>query len=357
MDGLFRRVLRMDALGRTEGEAAVTDHQAIEALTSEERVFPPSDGFVAQANAGPEIYEEVVPWLLRQKKARSPHHLSHSTYALRHNRSYWVAIEQLDEYGKKGTVDCEIADGSRIRARTENVRTLSLSDPEDTTISAVEIDGNAFTDVGLDCGALFRRGRRGEWERGPFDLSGEKRHGASGPIGDMFHDGVLLVPGTSATGHHTHVTQDCAQRATGFYRERNGGVHRGGIMGSNDVWLRVINDSDLTESDLHQYNLLLYGTPSSNSVLNRFSGKLPICFEGDTIRLCDRTYTAEGCAAFAIFPHPSNPDRYMAVHGGASPDAICWGSHLDMHLLPDYMVYAREAVVDWGFWNNQWQTP
>ena len=42
----------------------MADKQAIEALSFEERVFPPSDEFVAQANAGPEIYEEAEKdWL------------------------------------------------------------------------------------------------------------------------------------------------------------------------------------------------------------------------------------------------------------------------------------------------------
>jgi len=42
----------------------VADNKAIEALTFEERVFPPSDEFVAQANVGLEIYEEAeADWL------------------------------------------------------------------------------------------------------------------------------------------------------------------------------------------------------------------------------------------------------------------------------------------------------
>ncbi|MDP6777078.1 MAG: hypothetical protein QGI83_09970, partial [Candidatus Latescibacteria bacterium] len=305
----------------------------------------------------PEIFEEVVPWLVRQRKERSPDRVVHATFTLRHNRSYWAAIEQLDAYDGRASVDCEVMDENRIEVRTENVRTFQLSNPESRKISDVVIDGSSVADVNLDRGVLFQKGERGEWERGSFDLSAEKRRGASGPIGDMFHDGVLLVPGTSGTGYHTHVTQDCAQRAVGFYRERNGGVHRGGIMGSNDVRLRVVNDSDLTEADLKQYNLLLLGTPRSNSVLSRLRDRLPIAFEGDAIRICDRTYTAEGAAVFAVFPHPENPDRYVAVHGGDAPDAICWGSHLDMHLLPDYLVYARESVIDWGFWDNRWRAP
>ena len=71
--------------------------------------------------------------------------------------------------------------------------------------------------------------------------------------------------------------------------------------------------------------------------------------------MAGRTYAAPGVAVFAVFPHPLNPDRYLAVHGGIAPDAICWGSHLDMQLLPDYLVYAGSAVLDWGFWDNEWR--
>ena len=100
--------------------------------------------------------------------------------------------------------------------------------------------------------------------------------------------------------------------------------------------------------------MLLYGTHTTNSVLERLGGDLPITFDGDTIHLADRSFTAENAAVFATFPHPGNPDRYVAVQGGVTPDAVCWGSHLDMALLPDYLVYAGGKVLEWGFFGNDW---
>ena len=60
-------------------------------------------------------------------------------------------------------------------------------------------------------------------------------------------------------------------------------------------------------------------------------------------------------AVLAIFPHPDHPYRYVAVHGGVRPDATTWGSHLHLQLLPDYIVYCEDEVLDWGFWSNQWE--
>ena len=37
---------------------------------------------------------------------------------------------------------------------------------------------------------------------------------------------------------------------------------------------------------------------------------------------------------------------------GVEPDAICWASHMGLQLLPDYLIFNRENVVAWGFWDN-----
>jgi predicted esterase len=305
----------------------------------------------------PEIFEEVVIWLLEQEKPQRPSHVTHSAFTLRHNTSYWVSIEQLLKYGEKGTIDAHILNDAQIKISTDNVRAFSLRPREDLTMPDLEIDSSVLAKVDLDNVNVFRRDERGQWQNGGSELfRGGKRHRTSGPIGDMFFDAVILVPGTSGTDYETHVMGEVAHVATGFYKSRNGGVHRGGIMGQNSVDLPVIRDCDLTDALLRENNLLLYGTFSSNSVLARMKGKLPICFDGDTLVVSDREYHAAGCAAFAVFPHPENPKRYVAVNGGITPDAICGSSHFDMHLLPDFIVYDKEKLIDWGFWNNEWRS-
>ena len=90
--------------------------------------------------------------------------------------------------------------------------------------------------------------------------------------------------------------------------------------------------------------MLLCDTHAKNAILERLGGDLPISFEGETIHLADRSFTAGNVAVFATFPHLGNPERYVAVHRGVTTDAICWRSHLDMDLLPDYLVYTGIGV-------------
>ena len=86
-----------------------------------------------------------------------------------------------------------------------------------------------------------------------------------------------------------------------------------------------------------------------------YEGQLPIEFKGKVIRVGGRTYAADDTTVFTVLPHPENPDRCVAVHGGVTDDAITYGSHIDLGLLPDYIVYSKGQLLDWGFWGNDWK--
>ena len=36
--------------------------------------------------------------------------------------------------------------------------------------------------------------------------------------------------------------------------------------------------------------------------------------------------------------------------------AMCWGSHINWQLLHDYLVFDRDQVIKWGFFDNLWRT-
>ena len=344
---------------RAVGGGVSVEHSRQMAQLMEEKGYTYKYTEVLQTGHGcrlPHILEELVLWLLKQQKRKNPSHVSLATYDLRHNRSYWVAIQQRALYGNRGMVDASLDGNARAVVRTDKIRTFSLGPIKNSAPVSVVIDDQDLADIDLRCEQTFQRGLDGVWKVGAVDLLKEKRHSASGPIGDLFHDGLILVPGTAGTEEETFYNSWVAKNAQIYYRRRNGGVHRGGIMGENTVELPLINDRDLSVEELTNNNLLLYGTHTSNSVLAQFEGELPLVFDGTTIRLSDRSYTSKRAVAFSIFPHPKNPERYVAVHGGVTPDALSWGSHLDMHLLPDYLVYSEGELLNWGFWGNDWKS-
>jgi pimeloyl-ACP methyl ester carboxylesterase len=301
-----------------------------------------------------ERLEAVTGWLLEQRKERAPRRVSHVAYGLRHNVSAWVRVEQQERSGERSLVDASLEGTSRINVRTENVAALSIG-PVPGGAHRLTVDGEALGSVGDGATVVVGRDGTGRWAVGPVDLSGRKHHGQSGPVGDLFFDGTLLVVGTIGSDEETFFNEWCATEAAWFYRSRNGGVHRGGIMGLNTVDLPVVKDVDVTDADRTTNNLLCFGTPATNEVLRRYAGALPVAFEKSRIRVGDRTFAAPDATVVAAFPHPEHDGRYVAVHGGVTPDAITWGSHLDLGLLPDYLVYARDAVLDWGFFGEDWR--
>ena len=313
----------------------------------------PELGHTSADRAG--IWEDVVLWLLDQRKMRDPEHVTLASYGLRHNRSYWVSIDQLARYGHKGTVDARLVDRETVNVTTEDVRAFSLGSVGVVTALPVTVDGQDVGTVDITGRWTFSRAEGDMWLLDQPQDPAEKRHGSSGPIGDMFFDRTILVPGTSGSRRATHFNDWATRNAQTGFRSRNSGVHRGGILGENSVDLAIIADSAITEGDLVDNLLLLYGTHSSNSVLARFESELPLAFDGTAIQVSDKSYKAERAAVFAIFPHPRNPERYVAVHGGVTPDAVSWGSHLGMQLLPDYLVYSRGEALDWGFWGDNWR--
>jgi hypothetical protein len=298
----------------------------------------------------PELFHEVVRWLLAQRRSRDPDRVTFATFELRHNASRWVRIEQLARYGERASVEAHVGADGVLRVTSVNVRTLTLHRP---TMS-LSLDDQALGAV-ADVGASFRRATDGRWSPSPLDLHGEKRHGASGPAADLFRDGVIVVPGTVGGDEATFFNRWVGQHAAEFYRARNGGVHRGGIQGVNWIDLPVIADVDLTAEQRTANSLLLIGTPDTNAILREWAPALDVAVGPSSIRIADREWHGDGVSAFAVRPHPEHASRIVAIHGGPAPDAVTAGSHLDLALLPDYLVYAGGDTLDWGFWGNDWR--
>ena len=323
-----------------------------------------------------ELWKTITLWLLEQRRVAQPDRVSLAVHTLRHNRSHWVAVEEQAIYGAVSRVDARFAPRTaRVAVTTENVRRIAFGPLPEAAGVEVRIDGTSFARLDLAAGAReFMRGKQGAWVRAERTApAGNKRHGLSGPFGDLFIEPTVVVHGQSGSDAENHFNESVATNAVRFFNRFNGGVHRGGILGENSVPIPVLSDVrmlDLVERDsapgppaqgvvvdkalLTRANLIFVGNYRSNAALAQLAPRLPLVFGKGRVELGGKAFTAAHLAFAAVFPHPDNR-RYVGVLGGSEPDAICWGSHLNLQLLPDYLVFDRARVVDWGFWSAAWR--
>ena len=323
-----------------------------------------------------ELWEKTVVWLLQQKRVVNPDSVSLVVHTLRHQRSFWLAVEQQQTSGGVSRVQAKRdSQTGRIRVVTDNVRRLSIGPVPGTAKPNLELDTGFFPDLDLSRPARFLRSSNGAWAPagGPLP-DGEKRPGLSGPFGDLFIGPTVIIYGATGTKAENHFNEDLARGGVRFFNQFNGGVHRGGILGQNTVQIPWVSDVQVRQIQsgekqavsaerqsmvvdralLERANLFFIGNFGSNAELARLAGKIPVKIEARMIELGGKKFYGEHLALYAILPHPDGR-RYVALLSGAEPDAICWGSHINWQLLPDYLVFDRDQVIKWGFFDNLWR--
>src|SRR5207249_1817164 len=134
---------------------------------------------------------------------------------------------------------------------------------------SVSIDGQTLTgprplsDRSWQC-TLHRES--GEWRLGPPAAGLRKEHDLQGPIDDAFMDSFLFVRPTGEFRHaavEKWVRSELERAITAWRQQFRGQA-------------RVKDDTAVTAADSAAANLVLWGDPSSNAVLGKIAGKLPI---------------------------------------------------------------------------------
>jgi hypothetical protein len=128
---------------------------------------------------------------------------------------------------------------------------------------------------------------------------------------------------------------------------------------------RVKNDTDLTDTDIAANNLILWGDPQSNRLLGKVANKLPVVWSAKTVRLGDRSFSAEQHVPVFIFPNPLNPKRYVVVNSCFTFCELAAASNAQQTpKLPDFAVIdvstprklrSREGVQHAGFFGERWE--
>ena len=299
-----------------------------------------------------EIIETKLDQLAKQGRSRLPHDLRFVTYTLKYNRVHWLTITQLAEHWRQARVICKLEpENNTITVTTDNVNGFRLTIPSgrspfsmDRPIKVILNRRASYlskgsmhhvktvrpeTDGSWECEFHFD-GK--DWKIGPREKMGlVKRHGLQGPIDDAFMDSFVVVSpsGQARHGLVDKWTQAELKHFVGEWRRQ----FRGDAV--------VKRDDEITEADIASNNLVLFGDPSSNSVLSSIIDRLPIQWTADHLMVGGQKFDAEHHAPVLVFPNPANPDRYVVINSGFTYREYAYLNNArQVPKLPDW------AVVD-----------
>jgi hypothetical protein len=267
----------------------------------------------------------------------NPRKIRFTTWTLRYNEMKWVTVDGLEKHWERATVDAEQVDGL-LKATTKNVSALRLAGAP----KQVEIDGQ------LVSGGLPLKKVDGKWTAGTFDDGLRKRHGLQGPIDDAFMDSFVFVIPTGKPMHEKTGAWIAAEQARAIEMWRK--FFRGDA--------RVIKDDAVTPDVIASSNLVFWGDPQSNKLLEGVVEKLPIRWTPKEIAVGAQKFPADGHVPVLVYPNPLNPKRYVVLNSGFTfQDQAPASNSRHVPMLPDWAVMdvGAKKVAAADFFGEKWE--
>jgi hypothetical protein len=134
----------------------------------------------------------------------------------------------------------------------------------------------------------------------------QKVAGLQGPIDDAFTSPFLCVKGTGTAWHER--TGEYFEADLERFRKEWSKYFRGELP--------VKEDSEVTAEDVATKHLILFGDPSSNSLVADVLSRLPLKWTKKTITFAGKDYDAATHVPVMIYPSPLASDRYLVLNSG-----------------------------------------
>jgi len=135
-----------------------------------------------------------------------------------------------------------------------------------------------------------------------------KRPGLQGPIADAFTAPFICVRGTGTPWNPQ--VHDWSLAVVQRFEYEGACYMRGDLP--------VKNDTELTEADVRDRHLILFGDPGSNRWIANLLPQLPVVWKRDEVQLGDERRSANEHAPVLICPNPQAADRYVVINRGHS---------------------------------------
>jgi hypothetical protein len=328
-------------------------------------IIGPKTGHAYEKGAKAELIERIDK-IAERGRNPAPAKLKFVTYTLHYNKCFWLTLTGLEQHWERAQVDAEVTGKDAIQLTTKNVTELTLAVPSGLLGPkkqiAVQIDGQNITlqssstgsclDILKKTGATWRLAN-------PIGVGGgaglSKKPGLQGPIDDAFLDSFLMVRPTGQPLNETTgkwYASEMKHAATHWRQQFRGEAP-------------IKDDKDITDSDIQNSNLVLWGDPASNAVLKKIADKLPIVWKDGQIVAGGATFDAATHVPLLIYPNPLNPSKYVVLNSGFTFREYDYLNNArQIPKLPDFAVVDITTprgsrwpgkVATAGFFNEEWK--
>ncbi len=298
-------------------------------------------------------FEKAFSWLVKHQLDRWPKHVRLKSYSYRYDTAYWLRVTEYRKWGTaaldEATVDPQ---ANRVDLTTDNVARLELK------VSPELLDLKRPITVVADGREVFRDAPTGDALAvtvaepvAPKQGALRKRKGLCGPVEDVLNGPFVVVAGTGGTAEER---KSLAEKAATWCKEWDDFA---------DGAPPLTTDAQVTDEAAATHNLVLFGTPTTNSVIAGIADQLPIRVEDHKYTVAGKTYAGPDLGLVLCYPNPKHPDRYVLIYSGET-----FGRHLGINhkhdLLPDYFIFSTDSFSSWddtdrhvcaGFFDLNWQ--
>lgn len=305
----------------------------------------------------PDSKVEIENWLkevVAKGRNKSPEKIRFTTYTLRYNRMNWVTINGLEKHWERAQLNADVINKSKLQITTQNITDFSI-DSQQCPLNQDEAISVTIDDQEVAIASHYTK-TNGTWSShpDPDKPALSKIHGLQGPIDDAFMERFIIVTPTGTPTMNEAVTQWLSdQQADAIYQWDM--QFRGKP--------RVKTDTEITEQDIANFNLALWGDPESNTILKQIHKDLPIQWNSEQLTVGTQTFSAENHVPVFTFPNPHNPKRYIVINSGFTfaPNGAKSNS-TQTPKLPDWAI--MDTTLSWDnpdrvkaadFFNENWE--
>lgn len=297
--------------------------------------------------------EFIFSWFSQFKRNPYPSRVRFTSDQYKYNKAYWVTIDELTP-GTHASIDASFTGSNQLVITTSELGafTLNLSGHAQFSVGQplqITLDGKKIK-VPTTASLSFVK-RDGKWVAGKYEASANaKKVGAEGPIREAFATRHIYVYGTADNPN----AEELKQRMDLAYEAANWSSYRGPFLGRIMFFPRIVADKDVRPSDLESCNLILFGTKETNSLISKYSDRLPMSLNP----------SATDYGLCYIFPFNN---RYVVISSG-----LPWWTGAEVQgyrfvndaqgtltTMKDFILFKTSAKtpVAEGYFDKNWKAP